>query len=104
MRMKKDKAEFDKLYKEASGDDSVLTKWQEKAVKAGFVKDEQKPDTVRYAKSMREQSARNFTDETGAHPFVNDKGEVDVSKYRRHLREQNKEKKARSALLKSAEG
>jgi len=46
-----------------------------------------KPGNSRHT-SAKQQTARNYTDAHGNHPFVREDGSVDMTGYRRHLREQ----------------
>ncbi|KAG0164887.1 hypothetical protein DFQ30_009254 [Apophysomyces sp. BC1015] len=50
-----------------------------------------KPDTIAYNRHRAEQSARNFTDAAGNHPFRNADGSGDVSAYRKTLASNVKE-------------
>ena len=67
----------------------VTTEHEKRALAAGFTKEDGTPDIATYKRHVVEQSARNYTDAAGNHPFRNADGTGDNTAYSRHITEQS---------------
>jgi hypothetical protein len=73
----------------------VTTEHGKRAITAGF----KKADMTAYNRNVTEQSARNYTDAAGNHPFVKANGKVDMTAYIQNVSQKRQEDDAVSALL-----
>jgi hypothetical protein len=95
MKEKKQAARKDRLQDKYG----VTTEFGRKAITAGFKKEDGTADTAAYNRHVTEQSARNYTDGAGNHPFRNADGTGNRTAYRQNVSQQRQEDDAVSALL-----